>query len=53
MDSRHEMKQVEEIVVGAFDNAHAFVDGLFTALAVRALKSNSLKSSRGVVDSCL
>ena len=36
-----------------FENAHAFVDGFFAALAVRVPQSNSLKSSHDVVDSCL
>ena len=36
-----------------FDDAHAFVDGFFAALASRAPQSDSLKSSRDVVDSCL
>ena len=39
--------------MGEFDNAHAFVDGFFAALAARAPQSDSLKSSRDVVDSCL
>ena len=36
-----------------FDDAHAFVDGFFAALATRVPKSASLKSSRDVVESCL
>jgi len=36
-----------------FDNAHAFVDGFFAALATRAPQSASLKSSYDVVESCL
>ena len=36
-----------------FENAHTFVDGFFAALAAKAPQSNSLKSSRDVVDSCL
>ena len=36
-----------------FDNAHAFVDGFFTALATRVPQSASLKSSHDVVESCL
>ena len=36
-----------------FDNAYAFVDGFFTALAARAPQSASLKSSHDVVESCL
>lgn len=39
--------------MGEFDDAHAFVDGFFAALASRAPQSDSLKSSRDVVDSCL
>ena len=39
--------------MGEFENAHAFVDGFFAALAVRAPQSDALKSSRDVVDSCL
>ena len=39
--------------MGEFDDAHAFVDGFFAALADRAPQSDSLKSSRDVVDSCL
>ena len=35
-----------------FDNAHAFVDGFFAALATRAPQSASLKSSHDVVESC-
>ena len=36
-----------------FDDAHAFVDGFFAALATRAPQSASLKSSHDVVESCL
>ena len=36
-----------------FADAHAFVDGFFAALAVKAPYSLSLKSYRDVVDSCL
>ena len=36
-----------------FENAHAFVDGFFSALAVNAPWSASLKTSHDVVDSCL
>ena len=36
-----------------FDDAHAFVDGFFAALAARAPQSVSLKSSHDVVESCL
>ena len=39
--------------MGEFENAHAFVDGFFAALAVKAPQSEALKSSRDVVDSCL
>ena len=39
--------------MGEFNDAHAFVDGFFAALAAKAPQSNSLKSSRDVVDSCL
>ena len=39
--------------MGEFDNAHAFVDSFFAALAARAPQSDSLKSSHAVVDSCL
>ena len=39
--------------MGEFENAHAFVDGFFAALAARAPQSDSLKSSHAVVDSCL
>ena len=39
--------------MGEFGDAHAFVDGFFAALASRAPQSDSLKSSRDVVDSCL
>lgn len=39
--------------MGEFDNAHAFVDGFFTALGKRVPQSTSLKSSHAVVDSCL
>ena len=39
--------------MGEFDNTHAFVDSFFAALAARAPQSDSLKSSRAVVDSCL
>ena len=36
-----------------FENAQAFVDGFFAALATRAPQSASLKSSHDVVESCL
>lgn len=36
-----------------FENARAFVDGFFVALATRVPQSASLKSSHDVVDSCL
>lgn len=36
-----------------FDEAYAFVDGFFLALAARAPQSEALRSSREVVDSCL
>lgn len=36
-----------------FDNAHAFVDNFFAALATRTPQSTSLKSSHDVVESCL
>ena len=36
-----------------FDNAYAFVDSFFAALASRAPQSASLKSSHDVVESCL
>lgn len=36
-----------------FDDAHAFVDGFFAALATRVPQSASLKSSHDVVESCL
>ena len=36
-----------------FKDAHAFVDGFFAALATRVPKSDALKSSHDVVDSCL
>ena len=36
-----------------FEDAHAFVDGFFAALAARAPQSASLKSSHDVVESCL
>lgn len=39
--------------MGEFDDAHAFVDGFFALLSTRAPQSASLRSSRGVVDSCL
>ena len=39
--------------MGEFDNAHAFVDSFFAALAAKAPQSDSLKSSHAVVDSCL
>ena len=39
--------------MGEFENAHAFVDGFFTALATRVPQSESLKSSHDVIDSCL
>ena len=36
-----------------FDDAHAFVDGFFAALATRVSQSASLKSSHDVVEACL
>ena len=39
--------------MGEFDNAHAFVDSFFAALAAKVPQSDSLKSSHAVVDSCL
>ena len=39
--------------MGEFDNAHAFVDSFFAALAAKVPQSDSLKSSRDVVESCL
>ena len=36
-----------------FDDAYAFVNGFFAALAARAPQSASLKSSHDVVESCL
>ena len=36
-----------------FEDAHAFVDSYFAALAVRVPQSDSLRSSHDVVDSCL
>ena len=36
-----------------FDNAYAFVDGFFAALAARTPQSASLKSYHDVVESCL
>lgn len=39
--------------VSEFDDAHAFVDSFFAALATRAPQSVSLKSSHDVVESCL
>ena len=36
-----------------FDNAYAFVDGFFAALAAKAPQSASLKSYHDVVESCL
>ena len=36
-----------------FENAQAFVDGFFAALAARVPQSASLKSSHDVVESCL
>ena len=36
-----------------FENAHAFVDGFFAALAAKVPQSASLKSSHDVVESCL
>ena len=35
-----------------FENAQAFVDGFFTALAARVPQGASLKSSHDVVESC-
>jgi hypothetical protein len=35
-----------------FDDAHAFVDGFFAALATKVPQSASLKSSRDVVVPC-
>ena len=40
-------------VMNEFENAHAFVDGFFAALATRVPQSASLKSSHDVVESCL
>ena len=39
--------------MSGFDDAHAFVDGFFTALATRVPQSAFLKSSHDVVESCL
>ena len=39
--------------MGEFENAYAFVDSFFAALAVRAPQSNALKASHDVVNSCL
>ena len=39
--------------MGELDNAHAFVDSFFAALASRAPQGASLKSSHDVVESCL
>ena len=39
--------------MGEFDDAHAFVDGFFAALATKVPQSVSLKSSHDVVESCL
>lgn len=39
--------------MGEFDNAYAFVDAFFAAVASRAPQSESLRSSRDVVESCL
>ena len=36
-----------------FEDAHAFVDGFFAALAAKVPQSASLKSSHDVVESCL
>ena len=36
-----------------FENAQAFVDGFFAALATRVPQGASLKSSHDVVESCL
>ena len=36
-----------------FDDAHAFVDRFFAALATKVPQSASLKSSHDVVESCL
>ena len=48
MEDRRENKVMNE-----FDNAQAFVDSFFAALATRAPQSASLKSSHDVVESCL
>ena len=40
-------------VMDEFENAQAFVDGFFAALATRVPQSASLKSSHDVVESCL
>lgn len=39
--------------MSGFDDAHAFVDGFFAALATKVPQSASLKSSHDVVESCL
>ena len=39
--------------MGEFENAHAFVDGYFAALASKVPQSDVLKSSHDVVASCL
>ena len=53
-DREREMTKPDKLVnMDDFDNAHAFVDGFFAALATRAPQSASLKSSYDVVESCL
>ena len=48
------MTQTDKIAkVSEFDDAHAFVDGFFAALAARVPQSASLKSSHDEVESCL
>ena len=39
--------------MSGFDDAHAFVDGFFAALATKVPQSASLKSSHDVVESSL
>lgn len=39
--------------MSGFDDAHAFVDGFFAAIATKVPQSASLKSSNDVVESCL
>ena len=48
MEGRRENKVMNE-----FENAQAFVDCFFAALATRVPQSVSLKSSHDVVESCL